>query len=438
MPDTLPATAAPVPADTDAGIYDRLESSVRVYCRKFPVSFVRARDHILWDAQGRSYIDFFAGAGALNYGHANIEITRALIAYLESGALTHGLDLHTPAKAAFLEAFERIILGPRGLDYRVQFTGPTGSNAVEAALKIARKRTGRPGIVAFTNGFHGMSLGALAATGNGAKRGGAGVALQGVARMPFDGYLGPDGDTILWLERMLADPASGLDRPAAFLIETVQGEGGINVAGTAWLQRLQALARREDILLIVDDVQAGCGRTGRFFSFEEAGLVPDLVCLSKSIGGGQPMALVLIRPDLDRQSPGEHTGTFRGNNLAFVAGRVALEFWARNSFLDRLNDNCSRVAEAMRTLCAHYNDTGISSRGRGMLHGLVMPTGEIATRVQRAAFADGLMIETCGPTGEVVKIMPPLTIAEDGLRRGLAILDRAVSGALDRSPAGLA
>ena len=222
--------------------FDRRESEVRGYIRSFPVVFDSARGSTLVAADGREFLDFFAGAGVLNYGHNNPLFTRALIEYLERDGIIHGLDMATSAKKAFIEAFERLVLEPRGLDHKLQFTGPTGANAVEAALKVARQATGRSTVVAFTNAFHGLSLGSLAATGNSHYRGAAGVGLDDIARLPYDGYLGADVDTLDLFEKMLDDHGSGLDLPAAVIVEAVQGEGGINVASVPWLQRLREIA----------------------------------------------------------------------------------------------------------------------------------------------------------------------------------------------------
>src|SRR5690606_1804792 len=280
--------------------------------------FSRAAGSYLYDEQGRGYLDFLAGAGSLNYGHNHPVLRAALIDYIERQGVAHSLDLHTTAKASFLESLENVVLRPRGLPYLAQFTGPTGANAVEAAVKLARKYTSRRGVVAFTNGFHGVTLGALALTGNSHHRGGAGVELNGAIRMPYEGYLGENVDTLEYFEKTLGDPSSGVDLPAAVIVETVQGEGGLNTASAAWLRRLQTLCRKHGMLLIVDDIQAGCGRTGRFFSFEEAGITPDIVTLSKSLSGmGLPFAITLLRRELDVWKPGEHNGTFRGNNHAF-------------------------------------------------------------------------------------------------------------------------
>ncbi|MCB9732581.1 MAG: diaminobutyrate--2-oxoglutarate transaminase [Deltaproteobacteria bacterium] len=413
---------------------ENLESNVRSYCRSFPATFARAEGAHLYDAAGRSWLDLFAGAGALNYGHNEPHLRDALVGYLQSGAPTHTLDLTTEAKVAFLDTLDKVILAPRDLRYRVVFPGPTGTNAVEAALKLARKVTGRTNVVAFTNGFHGMTLGALALTGNGGKRAGAGVPLGHVTRVPFDGYLGDGVDTLDYLAAMLADPSSGVDAPAAFVVETIQAEGGVNVARRQWLQRLQRLARAAGALLIVDDIQVGCGRTGPFFSFEEAGLSPDIVCLSKSLSGyGIPLSVVLVKPQLDAFEPGEHNGTFRGHNLAFVTATAALERYWRDASLSRAV--VARSAQARARLEALADAHGGEVRGRGLILGLDLREAGAGNAVSAEAFERGLIIETAGAHDEVVKLLPPLTITERELALGLDILDAAVAKARTRRPA---
>ena len=301
-----------------------IESSVRGYARLFPTVFDRAIGSILTDTDGRQFIDFFCGAGSLNYGHNNPAAKRALLSYIQDDGIQHSLDTVTQAKVRFLNVFDEVILRPRELDYKVQFTGPTGTNAVEAAIKLARKAKRRSHIIAFTHAYHGHSLGSLALTANDYYHNEYYGDRNNVSHLPFDGYLGKQ-DTSVLLEKMLTDQSSGVPIPAAIILETVQGEGGINVASNQWLRRVAELCRRHDILLIVDDIQVGNGRTGKFFSFEHAGLTPDIVCLSKSIGGGLPLSIVLIRPECDAWQPGEHTGTFRGNNLAFIAATAVLD-----------------------------------------------------------------------------------------------------------------
>ncbi|MGW9629579.1 diaminobutyrate--2-oxoglutarate transaminase [Agromyces sp. NPDC055520] len=411
-------------------VFDRRESEVRGYVRAFPTVFDRASGSTLFDADGREYLDFFAGAGVLNYGHNNPAFTRALVEYLERDGIIHGLDMATSAKRAFIETFERLVLEPRGLDHKLQFTGPTGANAVEAALKVARQATGRSTVVAFTNAFHGLSLGALAATGNSHYRDAAGTPLDNVARLPYDGYLGEGVDTLDLFEKMLDDPGSGLDLPAAVIVEAVQGEGGINVASASWLTRLRELTAARGILLILDEIQAGVGRTGAFFAFEEAGIVPDIVTVSKSISGsGLPMSLVLLRPAVDVWKPGAHTGTFRGNNLAFVSARVALEtYWADSAFTDAVAAKSALLRAALEAIAAEYPELGFVVRGRGLMFGLACDADRtLAGRISKAAFTRGLVIETSGAFDEVLKFLPALTITDDELRAGLAIVRESLA-----------
>ncbi|MFB7860625.1 MULTISPECIES: diaminobutyrate--2-oxoglutarate transaminase [unclassified Streptomyces] len=407
-------------------IVEELESEVRSYCRTWPTEFKEAHGAILTDTSGREFIDFFSGAGTLNYGHNNDLLKQPLIDYLTSNGVTHGLDMTTSAKTEFLEVFKSRILTPRGLPHKVQFPGPTGTNAVEAALKLVRKVSGRPNVVAFTNAFHGMSLGSLALTGNADKRAGAGVPLDHVLRVPYDGF-DPDVDGLALLDRMLSDGGSGLDRPGAVVVETVQGEGGVNVARVEWLQELSDLCRRHELLLVVDDVQMGCGRTGAFFSFEEAGIVPDVICLSKSISGyGLPMALVLLRPELDVWRPGEHNGTFRGNNLAFVTGAAALRaYWSDSTLEKSTGDLADQVRERLTRLAGSVG-ADVSVRGRGLVQGLRFAHAPTAAAVGRRAFELGLLVETSGPRDEVLKLLPPLTVDGARLDAGLTVLERAV------------
>lgn len=385
----------------------------------------------MFDQDGNRYIDFLSGAGALGYGHNEPHIKEALIEYLRTDGVLHSLDLHTTAKLEFLRKFRDIILSPRGLDYRVQFCGPTGTDAVEAALKLARKATGRNTVIGFTNAYHGVSLGSLAATASNHHRASAGVPLQFIVRMPFEGYLGPEVDTIALMQQMLA-PGSGLELPAAIIVETIQAEGGINVASVEWLRRLSDFARSKEMLLIVDDIQVGCGRAGSFFSFERAGIEPDIICLSKSIGGiGMPMALTLVRPELDCWKPGEHCGTFRGNNLAFVAAAAALDFWRRPEFASELERLSRKLREQLQRIVEKYPEHCEGARGLGMIQGLVWRGASPASEVVRAAFSRGLLAETCGPRKNVIKLLPPLNISDEELEEGLMILSEAIGAGVE-------
>ncbi|TNY38144.1 diaminobutyrate--2-oxoglutarate transaminase [Thermomonospora catenispora] len=417
-------------------VFERLESQVRSYCRGWPTVFRTAQGSTVTDESGRVYLDFFAGAGSLNYGHNNPLLKQRLLRYLADDFIVHSLDAHTVAKREFLQAFHDIVLAPRGLDYKIQFPGPTGTNAVEAALKLARKYTGRETVVSFTNAFHGMTLGSLAVSGNSMKRGGAGVPLNHTSTMPYDNYLDGRTPDFLLFERMLADSGSGLDKPAAVIVETVQGEGGLNAARPEWLRGLADLCRRHDILLIVDDVQMGCGRTGPFFSFEDAGIVPDIVCLSKSLSGyGLPLAVTLLRPELDVWEPGEHNGTFRGFNPAFVTATAALEYWTDDRLQQETRAKGELIRRALTGLVDGLGDAVTGLRGRGMAQGIAFADPRAAGRVCAQAFRRGLLMETSGPEGEVAKLLPPLTITERELTDGLQILAESVTAALELQPA---
>lgn len=403
-------------------IFETLESEVRSYSRGWNTVFDRAAGSMLYSEDGTQYLDFFSGAGALNYGHNNPELLRPLLDYLQSGAIVHSLDMKTPAKRRFLETFQELILKPRSLDYKVMFPGPTGTNSVEAALKLARKTTGRHHILSFTNAFHGMTLGSLSVTGNSMKRQGAGIPLTNTSSMPYDGFFESQMSDFLWLRHALEDSGSGLDKPAAVIVETVQGEGGLRAARASWLKDLSKLCHQHGILLIVDDVQAGCGRTGTFFSFEEAGIVPDIVCLSKSISGfGLPMALTLFKPELDIWKPGEHNGTFRGHNPAFVTGAAALEhFWQDKKLESQVAGLASQLHAGLTQIAGAVE--GATVRGRGLLAGIYYPDPQTAGQIAAEAFTRGLLVETSGPEGEVVKTMPALTISPGELGKGLDIL----------------
>jgi diaminobutyrate-2-oxoglutarate transaminase len=414
-------------------IFDTLESEVRSYSRLFPVVFERALGSQLFDESGRGYIDFFSGAGTLNYGHNNPVLKERLIDYLRRDGITHSLDMSTQAKRELLDRFRRVILEPRGLRYKVQFPGPTGTNAVEASLKLARKVTGRSHVLYFHNAYHGMTLGSLAVTGNASKRRGAGVPLLHTTPVPFEGDLG-ERDTIDHLRSLLENSSSGIDLPAAVIVETVQAEGGVRAASFDWLRRLADLLHRHGILLIVDDIQAGCGRTGTFFSFEPAGLAPDIVCLSKSISGfGLPMALVLLRPELDAWAPGEHNGTFRGNNLAFVTGAAALDYWQDHAFSSEILRKAGLIRQRLEEMTLRFSHVCGPVRGRGLIQGLHLKPEGLGAEVAKAAFERGLMIEPVGPKDEILKILPPLVIEDQELRQGLEILEDALAGAVGHS-----
>lgn len=409
-------------------VFETFESNVRYYCRSFPVVFTSAKGSILKDQNGRTYLDLLSGAGTLNYGHNNPAIISAVQEYLARDGIIHSLDMHTQAKGEFIDTFQEIILRPRGLSYKLQFPGPTGTNAIEAALKLARKVTGRTNVVTFTNAFHGMSLGALSGTANPSKRRAAGIPLFGTTFMPYDGYLGSEVDTMDVVDAMLCRPGSGIDAPAAILIELVQGEGGLNTATHAWLKRLSGLAREIGSLLIVDDIQAGNGRTGTFFSFEPHDLDPDIVVLSKSLSGfGNPLSLVLIRPDLDFWEPGEHNGTFRGNNLAFVGAKVALEsYWRTPDFGKDIAEKANVIGSKLAQIVSALPYGAARVKGRGLFTGIEFFDPDIAPSVAHNLFEKDIIIETCGSNNQVLKLLPALTIEPSELESCLNLIEQSI------------
>ncbi|WP_222106160.1 aspartate aminotransferase family protein [Catellatospora sichuanensis] len=426
-------------AMSSGDVFEAVESNVRSYSRSFTGLFTRAKGDFLFTQDGTGYIDFLSGAGTLNYGHNPDSIKRAVVDYLEQDGLTHGLDLSTSAKGEFLDAFHRYVLAPRGLTYKVQFCSPSGTNAVEAALKLARLVTRRSNIVSFSGGFHGVSTGSLAATGAGFYKQGLHDSLPRTTHVPYPHSPLGGFDSLDLLRRMIGDASSGIEKPAAILLETVQGEGGVYIAPVEFLRGLRAFCDEHQILLIVDDIQAGCGRTGAFFSFERAGITPDLVTLSKSIGGyGLPMAVLLIKPEYDIWQPGQHNGTFRGNQLAFVAATAAIrEFWSDGldgPFIQAVRRKADLVAGH---LGYHLSQPpAVTVRGLGLMWGVDLSgvSGPTASKVSQLCFDRGLVVETCGRNGEVLKVLPPLTISEENLLQGLDTIIgalRDVTGADD-------
>ena len=406
-------------------IFEAIESEVRSYSRAFPVTFSKAIGSEIWSTDGRKYIDFLAGCGSLNYGHNPPALKEPLIDYIKNDSIAQGLDMQTASKERLLQALSEIILQPRGLDYVVQFTGPTGTNAVESAMKLARKVTGRTNIVSFTNGYHGVSLGALAATGNQYNRGAAGLPLTGTTFMPYDGYMDGALNSLGYFSHALEDKSSGLELPAAVIVETVQGEGGLNAASNFWLKKLEKLCKKHEILLIVDDIQAGCGRTGTFFSFEPSGITPDIVTLSKSFSGfGLPLSAVLIKRSLDEWKPAEHNGTFRGNNHAFVTATATIEtYWKDDTLTTEVARRSALIGEWLIRQVNRFPEDVVKSKGRGMMRGLQCYDPEKAANITRLAFDHGLIVERSGPDDEVIKLLMPITTPDALIKEGLDILE---------------
>jgi len=410
-------------------VFDQWESEIRGYVRAYPTVFASASNARQTDEDGKSYIDFFGGAGVLNFGHNNEHMKKALIKFIEADGVAHSLDMATTVKREFIESFVDIIQKPRGMDYKMQFMGPTGTNAVEAALKLARRVTGRSSVIAFEHGFHGMTLGSLAATANSYFRNAAGVPLNYIHRLPFENCPGGGVDQIKAISCSLADSSSGLQPPAAVMVETIQAEGGVNVASREWLQAIQKLAHEHGALFIIDDIQVGCGRTGSYFSFDDMDLDPDIITLAKGIGGfGTPLAMNLVKREHDKHwSPGEHTGTFRGQGFSFVAGREALNYFKDDALMKEVDRKGKHMVEHLDKIASQYAKHNFEVRGRGMIQGLDVVDGAIAKAVSKTCFENGLLIGPCGTGGRVLKLIPPLTIDDSDLNEGLDILTQAIA-----------
>ncbi len=409
-------------------VFEKYESNVRSYCRKYPVVFTRAKGTLLYDQDGSEYIDFLCGAGSCNYGHNNDYIKSKVVDYLAGDGLIHGLDMYSVAKGEFIETLENLILKPRGFNYKVLFPGPTGTNAVEAALKIARKVTGRSNVFSLMGGFHGMSLGALALTSERVARDACGVTLENATHIPHPAMM-PELDTIAYMDMLITNDHSGIDKPAALIVEPVQGEGGINILSEDWLRAARALCDKHGMLLIADEIQSGCGRTGSFFSFERAGIQPDIVVMAKSIGGiGMPCALTLVKPEYDVLIPGEHNGTFRGFQLAFVAGKAALELLISEN-LEVETQRKEVIVRDFFTSHLPLISADITCRGLGLMWGIDFGAypPEIAYNIRKSCFEHGVILELCGREDTVVKIMPALTTSDDLLMKGLNIVYNVIA-----------
>ncbi len=411
-------------------IFERKESQVRSYCRKYPVIFDKAFNAELFSDEEERFIDFLASAGSMNYGHNNPEIKEKILEYLSEDRVINSLDMYTKAKEEFLQTFTEDILEPRNLDYKVMCCGPTGTNAVEAALKLARKNQKRTNVFAFAGAFHGMTLGSLALTTDRLSRESGGVFLGNVTFLPYDGTF----DSIEYLKWILEDDHSGIEKPAAIILETIQAEGGINVAGVDWLKEIREICNDNDILMIVDDIQVGNGRTGPFFSFERADIVPDMVVVSKSISGfGMPMSLLLMRPELDIFRPAEHNGTFRGNQLSFVGATAGIRYFTQYCLEAETKRKGQFIENYLKSQICPL-DERLSYRGMGMIWGIdfsvIAP--ELALESVHNGFRNQLIMEVAGRKDSVLKIMPPLTIEDSVLEEGLDIMRKSVKEALVR------
>ncbi|OAR22125.1 2,4-diaminobutyrate 4-aminotransferase [Streptomyces sp. ERV7] len=456
-PAELPTTSPRTPPAHE-GILRRQslrESAARTYARSLPIVPVRARGLTIEGADGRRYLDCLAGAGTLALGHNHPVVLEAIRKVLDSGAPLHALDLATPVKDAFTTELFTTLPRPLADHARIQFCSPAGTDAVEAALKLVRTATGRSGLLAFTGAYHGMTAGALDASG--------GASTSRVTRLPYPlnyrcpyGVGGERGAELAarWTESLLDDPKGGVPAPAAMIVEPVQGEGGVNPAPDSWMRRMREITAARSIPLIADEVQTGVGRTGAFWGVEHSGIVPDVMVLSKAIGGSLPLAVIVYRDDLDVWQPGAHAGTFRGNQLAMAAGAATLAYVRENRLAERAALLGGRMLARLEGLAADHRGIG-DVRGRGLMIGveLVDPEREdprtgtataapaLATAVQRECLRRGLIVELGGRHSSVVRLLPPLTLTDeqadavlDRLADALAAAERATRHRTDAGP----
>jgi diaminobutyrate-2-oxoglutarate transaminase len=407
--------------------FDELESNVRWYCRRWPAVFASASGSVITDEDGVEYLDFFAGAGALSYGHNNPLFVDVAIEHLRSGRLMHSLDTFTPEKRNFLDTMQRTVLAPRQLDMVVQTVGPTGATAVEAALQLAQRLSGHRAVLGFEGGYHGMSYRAASISASMAGRE-TSAHLKDFVALPFVQHV-TDADIEL-LDATLRQQVNG-QSIGAVIVEPTQGEGGARPFDPAYLGAIRRITRELGILVIADEIQAGVGRTGPFFSFEGSQLDPDIICLSKSISGlGLPMAILLVRRSLDTWNPGEFSGTFRGNNLAFATSATMLNHYWSDSTLEKNTEQFGHtVRAALAAMAENFGAGRFDVRGNGLLCGLAVGDTDLATAISRNAFERRLIVETCGPGDTIVKLLTPLVIEPGQLDEGLARLGLAVEQA---------
>jgi len=427
------------------------ESNVRSYPRKLPLAIAKAKGVWVTDVEGKNFIDCLAGAGTLALGHNHDDILETLNAFLISGMPMHTLDITTPVKDQFSETLLEL-LPNKGRDYCLQFCGPSGADAVEAALKLVKIMTGRSHIISFTGGYHGMTHGALAVTGNNDPKEHLTNLMPGVQFLPFPhsyrcpvGVGGKEGAGILahQFRHFIEDVERGTPLPAAVILEVVQGEGGVNPAPTHWLKQIREITKQHGILLIVDEVQTGFGRTGKMFAFEEAGIEPDIIVMSKAIGGGLPLAVLGIKKQFDAWSPGAHSGTFRGNQLAMAAGITTLKFLNNPVFLESVIERGNWLTTQILALQSRYPSLA-QVRGRGLMIGIEivderMPLDSskaypgdkaLAATIQKHCFQQGLILERGGRNGNVIRLLPPLVITHKECMEVLVRFELALESAV--------
>ena len=427
------------------------ESNARSYPRKFPFALAKAKGSWVEDVEGKTYLDFLCGAGTLALGHNDDEVNQAMVEMITSDKPLHTLDLTTPVKDEFVETLLGALPFGMGKDCKIQFCSPSGTDATDAAIKLCKTATGRSAVISFAGGYHGMGQGPLACMGNLHAKTEVNGLMPDVHSFPYPyNYRDPFGlggeagvkAACNFFERTLKDPESGITKPACVILEAIQGEGGVIPAPVEFLQTVRRVTKELGIPLIVDEIQCGMGRSGKLFAFEYADIVPDVILISKAIGGSQPMAVVVYNKELDKWTPGAHAGTFRGNQLAMKAGTIVLKRVSKPEFLADVARKGDLIREKLRELQKKVSIIG-DVRGKGLMVGteFVDPKGtkdcigslpacgDIAARVQKLCFENGLIVEKGGRNGSVMRCLCALNISDEDLSKAWKIFEAAVIAA---------
>ena len=424
------------------------ESNARSYPRKFPFAIAKAKGSWVTDVEGNKYLDFLCGAGTLALGHNDSEINQTMVDLLTGDAPLHTLDLTTPVKDKFVHTLLSLLPGELKDNAKVQFCSPSGTDAVDAALKLCKTATGRTSVIAFQGGYHGMGHGALALTGNLTAKNKVHGLMPDVHFFPYPySYRCPFGlggeagvkAACTYFEHVLKDPESGITKPAAVILEPIQGEGGVIPAPVEFLQTVRRVTQELDIPLIVDEIQCGVGRSGKFFAFEYADIVPDVILTSKAIGGSQPLSVVIYNKKLDKWEQGAHAGTFRGNQLAMAAGTVVMNRVSKPEFLEEVVEKGKIIEERLLALKAKTKIIG-DVRAKGLMIGTefvnpkgqpdglgsLPPSGEIAAKVQKMCFENGFVAEKGGRGGSVMRCLCALNITKEDVITAMDIFEKVV------------
>lgn len=424
------------------------ESSARSYPRKFPIAIKKAKGSWVEDVEGNKYLDFLCGAGTLALGHNDDEVNAKMVELLTSDFPLHTLDLTTPVKEKFVEAVLSRLPGDLKNNAKIQFCSPSGTDATDAAIKLCKTATGRGTVIAFSGGYHGMGHGALALTGNHNAKNKVQNLMPGVQFMPYPyDYRCPFGlggeagvkAACAYFERILKDPESGVTKPAAVILEPIQGEGGVIPAPIEFLQCVRRVTKELGIPMICDEIQCGMGRSGKLFAFEYADITPDVILISKAIGGSQPLSIVVYNKDLDKWTAGAHAGTFRGNQLAMAAGTIVLERVSEPAFLSEVVRKGNIIKERIEKLQREVKIIG-DVRGKGLMLGVEfvnpnkgvdlmnhpLPSGDIAALVQKKCFENKLIMEKGGRDGSVMRCLCALNVSDEEIAFMLDVFEKVV------------